>query len=448
MIRRRLQSGVSLVEALVALVVMAIGAVAVVSLQLSVRGSSDVAKQRAEAVRLAQEVVEDWRGFSSFNALAAKRDWTDLVSTAAGTPTPLAGSNVTFLREITVIERGAANDDPLSKTIHVKVTWGDRTGSAQEVHLNTLIGGVLPELGGSLSITGSSSLIGKPGSRHSTIPRSAIDLGDGTSEFAPPGGGPVRWVFNNTTGLIQSCSGAGHCASGFIYRLLAGFVMFATDLTEPTPAVAEAPASPALNNIGVRVRVDIPTSLVAAWFPDTPYIACFSQQFSTYLEYYCAVPSEGSASAPGTWTGEAEANLSIGGYVLASPVTSKSRDQYRVCRYTPAGWHSLKGAGTSTCDPDKPLVGDLIYGATGTTASCTTPPPAPSKAMRNADHPKLYAGVAENLINQNFLVIRAGNDNPGSSADDSTSILFDCPGDDTSTTQLNGNTRHHQPPGP
>jgi hypothetical protein len=55
--------------------------------------------------------------------------------------------------------------------------------------------------------------------------------------------------------------------------------------------------------------------------------------------------------------------------------------------------------------------------------------------MANQDHPSTYAGVKEPLINQNFLVIRAGN---GTAA-------FDCPADDTGTPLINGNTWHHQP---
>jgi hypothetical protein len=100
---------------------------------------------------------------------------------------------------------------------------------------------------------------------------------------------------------------------------------------------------------------------------------------------------------------------------------------YRVCRYTPArGCH--------------PAVGSLIWGMPDATASCTEPnpqtdPPTPSRIMRNADHPLNYDQVAGALTNQNFLVIRAGND-----ADP-----FECPGDDTGTPYFNGNTWRHQP---
>ena len=60
---RRTAAGVSLVEALVALAVLGFGMLAVVGAQGSLRLNSDVAKQRAEAVRIGQEALEDWRAF-------------------------------------------------------------------------------------------------------------------------------------------------------------------------------------------------------------------------------------------------------------------------------------------------------------------------------------------------------------------------------------------------
>ena len=74
-------------------------------------------------------------------------------------------------------------------------------------------------------------------------------------------------------------------------------------------------------------------------------------------------------------------------------------DRYRVCRYTR-------------------LVGD---------------PPAPS--TRNVDHPNTYTNVTTALLDQNFLVIRAGDGTDS----------FACPGDDTSTPLVNGQTWLHQP---
>ena len=52
--RRAIQRGVSLVEAIVAMAVMAFGMMAIVGLQTTLRQNSDIAKQRSEAVRIAR----------------------------------------------------------------------------------------------------------------------------------------------------------------------------------------------------------------------------------------------------------------------------------------------------------------------------------------------------------------------------------------------------------
>ncbi|HPO19087.1 MAG TPA: hypothetical protein PLO07_07820, partial [Rubrivivax sp.] len=56
--------GMSLVEAIVAMAVMAFGMIAIVGLQSSLRQNSEIAKQRSEAVRIAEEAIEQWRAFS------------------------------------------------------------------------------------------------------------------------------------------------------------------------------------------------------------------------------------------------------------------------------------------------------------------------------------------------------------------------------------------------
>ena len=59
MVAVRSSRGVSLIEALVALAVMAFGLLGVVGMQSTLRVNADVSRQRAEAVRMAQEKMED-----------------------------------------------------------------------------------------------------------------------------------------------------------------------------------------------------------------------------------------------------------------------------------------------------------------------------------------------------------------------------------------------------
>ena len=96
---RLLVRGISLIEAMVAVDVMAFGMLAVVGLQVTLRTNGDVSKQRAEAVRIAQQSIEDWRGISGIEANAdpAMVDYTDLVNDG---PTNIVGANATFAQRV------------------------------------------------------------------------------------------------------------------------------------------------------------------------------------------------------------------------------------------------------------------------------------------------------------------------------------------------------------
>jgi type II secretory pathway pseudopilin PulG len=400
------ENGVSLVEALVALAVMAFGMLAVVGVQATLRLNADVAKQRSEAVRIAQEAIEDWR---SFVVLGADPDdgqtgYEELLSD--GEAEPLTRTNAVYSLRRTVSEE----TDPRRKRLTVEVGWTDRAGQAQSVQFTTVVAGITPNLAASLSLPAFGSPIQVPGGRHGAIPTEATPLQNGSSSFRPPQaeGGSVRWIFDDTTGFITSICTTVDPSSCIATnaRLLRGFVRFATGSTQPTPAQAEVPPGPALP-VQVSVSRTLPTPATS--------IACYQAPIADYVVYYCAIPV---TSTEPRWSGRSL----VGGLSLADSLSDAQVDRYRVCRYTPV----------SGCHPN---VLSTIWGTPGATASCTGAAPTPSRLMTNSDHPLDYAGANAALTNQNFLVIRAGN---GSTA-------FDCPADDASTPLVNGNTWRHQP---
>ena len=73
-----IQRGVSLIEALVAMAIMAFGMLALLGLQGALRGNSDVSKQRSEAVRYAQEQIELLRGFSTLDTATGARTYAQI----------------------------------------------------------------------------------------------------------------------------------------------------------------------------------------------------------------------------------------------------------------------------------------------------------------------------------------------------------------------------------
>lgn len=379
--------GVSLIEALVALAVMGFGTLSVLSVQGTLRMNADVARQRSEALRLAQEAIESSRqalvSLAAFDALAdsGPEEFTSI------------NNDTRYSRTVSVSPAELALDDdgveipgerPRYKSVAVSVEWTDRNGTLQTVRLNTIAHGVLPELTGSISIASTGAPVQAPRGRHPAIPAEAVDQGDGSSLFAPPGAASgVRWRFLNTSGVItRLCDGCADVTA----LLLSGYVRYALTSIPPVGADAEVPPSAAVA-VGVQVAQTAPA--------DVPAPTCYTDLEAAYLSYYCAV----QISLPNlAWSGQSSL-VGGPGWVLS---TGNEADRYRVCRYTR-------------------LVGS---------------PAVPSTA--NADHPATYVNVGMPLANQNFLVIRAGS----GVAD---SAPFDCPGDDSTTPLISGQTWLHQP---
>ncbi|MEO7245248.1 MAG: prepilin-type N-terminal cleavage/methylation domain-containing protein [Rubrivivax sp.] len=382
---RRRAAGLSLIEAMVALVLMAFGTLAVLALQSTLRMNADVARQRGEAVRIAQEALEAARGFT---ALA------DYAALAASGPAPAmapGASNTTYAVTRAVVDTAAGDAaHPRRKSVVVNVDWTDRAGHAQSVRLATVIAGVSPALAGSLAIPSDRALTRQSAQRHLAVPSGAVPWSSGTSRFDPPGGGGIGWVFDDRSGAIrQRCTGAGaETCMPFDARLLSGHVRFATTLALPPTGVdGERPSGGAL-------PVDVQVLQTA---PVGGTVDCLEQVLDTStLAYWCAVPV-GAAPA---WSGR---SLVIGLSLAADVATDNRPSQVRVCRYTPAREHRS----------------------------------VPTQ-MRNDEHPLDYVAVTGALVQQNFLVVRAG--------DGVDPTPYTCPPDGPSAF-VNTNTWHHQPPG-
>ena len=233
-----LRRGVSLVEALVALAVMAFGMLALVGVQATMRLNSDVAKQRGEATRIATEEIERLRGFTTIAVAANELAYTSYDGMDTGTPAYAAAGgigNTTYTIARTVITDAGSRH----KSIAVRVNWTDRSNQAQSVTMETAISGTDPALAGLLAILPTASAANQRSGRHASIPPTAVDLGDGRSAFKPFDTGTVVWVFDNLTGLITSrCTGIAtaqtsitladltNCGTPINGRLLAGEVSF------------------------------------------------------------------------------------------------------------------------------------------------------------------------------------------------------------------------------
>ena len=137
---RSRQRGVSLLDALLAFLTLSLGMLAMSRLQTDLRASADAARERSEAVRLAQLDIEGLRAFADTAGWNAIADATTDV-------TP-AGSTTGYTLERVVETR----TEPALKAVQVTLHWSDRRGAAQQWHLATLIAGHDPALAGALTL--------------------------------------------------------------------------------------------------------------------------------------------------------------------------------------------------------------------------------------------------------------------------------------------------------
>ena len=350
---KRLSRGVSLIEALVALAVMAIGMLGIVGVQSTLRSTSDMAKQRSEATRIAQAEIELWRGFLTLNSGGAATDYDDLSDTG-GLWVNLAtvnGINATYTPRRSVLLLPAPR---VGKALSVSVTWNDRSGQQQRVDMSTLIAGISPEVGATLALPAAGDVIQQARGRKGGIPFGAKDLGGGRSGWIPPGSGTgVAWIFNNITGVITVCTTTAATTADLIYDpgtpgsnnvvcsntdpalYVSGYVRYALGTAQPTPANAVNPPSrpsdpPSLDQVTVAVEY-IQSGF---WLTKACYVRHVnpaSASAPAYTEFNCAVPALVIPFVPLSWSG----NLSFGGPtgLISSTASDAAATSMKVCRY-------------------------------------------------------------------------------------------------------------------
>lgn len=326
--------GVSLIEAVVALAVMATGLLGIVGVQSSLRANSDIAKQRAEGVRLAQERIEELRGFSDM--AGAGPSYVGIVS-SVDISTP-AQANTTFTRTTTVTPMQVGVPDlqavPRAKSVSVNVSWPDRTGQTQSVTLHAAVSGIAPALAGSLAVPPyGGNPMRQPLNRERGIPPTAVDIGNNQSAFRPPAvGGGVVWVFSNSTGLISLCSltndtgqqsdltaaniNLNNCSSN-VARIVSGYLRFNLNGQQTRPAV--------LDNLEMTLQQTAPAAFAGI---DLNCAMDITAQPASYTAFYCAVPV-GSPAAPLQWSGA----LVLENRPRTPALFVQPGGPYRVCRY-------------------------------------------------------------------------------------------------------------------
>ena len=373
----RPQRGITLIEALIAFLVLALGMLAIARVQTHLRLNAEVARQRSEAVRLAQEDIETLRAFAvlatapgasgapgahSFEAIASDSRTVD------------SGNGYATHTAYLVARQVTAAGTLLAKNLLVTVSWNDPAGHPQQIALGSVIAGVAPAYSGALGLARSTSPSKGPFGRSVRIPLAAKDLGDGRSAFKPVATGSVAFMFDNGSGLLTGRCAAvapttptsgltaatlGACDAN-VGHLLSGVVRFSSGALPNAAQGVEAPLS-----------FTLAMTMTGGSYAVAP--VCSVESVTTpagdrFAAYHCAV----YPSAGGQWSGRA--NLVPSGWTIGTNASEK-----RVCRVST----DLDASGAIDA---------------------------------NIEHPANYAGVAASLANQNFLVVGGNVACPGGPA--------------------------------
>lgn len=123
--------GSSMIEVLIAFLILALGITSLVSFQARLTSDSSYAKARSDATNFASSKLEELRNYKSL---------TEFDSIGSGSDT-VDGTTQTYTRTWTV------SNGPNAKTINLAVTWPDSSGAASTdttVTLNTVIARIDP----------------------------------------------------------------------------------------------------------------------------------------------------------------------------------------------------------------------------------------------------------------------------------------------------------------
>lgn len=371
---KRTWTGFALIELLVAVALLGLGTASLLRLHLELRRTTDLSRQRSEAVRLAAQHLEQLRWLAPAN-LGSLTDFGPQAIDTLASPT-----RYTLERRVSTDAAGR-----LAQVVGT-VRWQDRQALDHTLTLATALTTLDPALGAATllnrSVAPSSASPTAPGTseRSLRIPVAARDLGDGRHAFKPRTDEALVWLFDSRSGeVIGRCDSTaglpadaldarslGNCKA-FSGLLLSGHIRFATDRDTLTAADAEQPASTAMS-VNLRLTLTTTGHPNPAWecVQDGPTGVPPGSTLKTSIAFHCVIQPVAPASG-GTprWSGRLD--LVPQGWLLVSSTGSTGR--FRVCRY------SADHDGNGRID--------------------------------NPEHPASYSVVTTALGHQNFLVIRA-----------------------------------------
>lgn len=307
---RRAARGFSLVEAVITMLLVAVGLLTMAATFMKLSRAEDVGRQRSEATRLVVDQVEAMRAYTQIAAGGAGVvSWAGLASGEDRITT-----NAEFTRRWTL--QGTAADT--MRTLRVDVSWTDRSNEAQTISMSTVIARTDPADVGVLGFPlPANTTLKRPKNRNLNIPVPASDLGNGESAFRLPGTN-FAVVFSNESGyVVKQCSLASNvstitlsdlrdCSDATAY-ILAGYI----SLSGPSGF----PSGLAISTGGLSGLTDATCSVSSAIDQNS------GNAITGYRYYLCVVSMPAGGDA---WSGTVR---------LAAPALNTGNANLRVCRF-------------------------------------------------------------------------------------------------------------------
>lgn len=176
--------GFSLIEVLVAVLIIGIGLVGLVSLQTNIMSTSSESKARAEAIAIAQSRIEQLRNYTHQIKSQQEFNLAFAPTTEPVNKTQISGVTTDFTR---VESRAAAGE---TTQVTVQVSWSDSKGQAQQASLSSQLSFQSPRSGADMAKktklkTGSPSATGRASLGKGKVPsgQTLIRNDDGTAYF-------------------------------------------------------------------------------------------------------------------------------------------------------------------------------------------------------------------------------------------------------------------------
>lgn len=354
------QRGFALVEALVSMLVLASGMLGMAGFGVNLSRNAELAKQRTEATRLAQDKMEDLRTYQQVVTGAGKVAYRDL---AGSSDTPATTSNTAFARSWAL--GGLATDD--RRLVTVAVRWNDRTGEAHSVVLNSMLAAAEAADVGKLVLRPVfAGGFYRPQDRNLDIPIDAVTIpGTGKSTLAWAGASGGYLLFSNSTGGVLAKCTAQPTASNTTattnptgcttapFTLVTGYISGQT--------LPKSPTEPQVLFNQTEGVVGTPECVTTRTIDD---INNKERALKAFRTWSCLVQLDATRT-PLRWTGR---------ITLRGPFTDGLQTGDRICRYV--------------YDKNRNGIVD------------------------NEDHPEKYVDVAGTLDDQNFVIMRRNGNSP------------------------------------